>query len=229
MKYTIIHVNDRAKDSMDRNKKILSEFEYVSDIEFVNGNIGNPWDIINHYGIRQDVWNPYDGRVSPIMLGEMGIWISTINVWRYIVDNKIDKMLVFEDDILLQEDFIEKLNTCIKDLPDDFDFLSLYYFLEHNEISDETDIGSLNIQKSNKQYSAGQATLYSYAGAKKLFKCLKRKGLEYTSDCFIFRQSLEGLVKGYSIKHDNNFFLKHNYVEVKSLIDPENTRGTDML
>jgi len=228
VKYAIIHVNDRSTSSMNYNKKILSSFEYIDSISYFNGNIGNAWDVINHMGIKQDVWSPYDGRSFPPLPGELGVWVSTINVWEYISNNKIEKMLVLEDDIILQEDFVEKLDLYLKDLPPSFDFLSLYYFEGQNEIKDSLSIGSEKIQKSHSQYSAAQATLYSYAGAKKLLKLVKRKGIEYTTDCFIFRQSLEGLVDGYSIVGDFDTFLKHDYKNIKSLIDPDNTRMVKM-
>jgi GR25 family glycosyltransferase involved in LPS biosynthesis len=229
MKYCIIHVNDRSKDLMEHNKEILSSFDYIDDFVFFNGNTGNAWDVINHKGIKQDVWNPYDGRSFPPLPGELGIWVSTINVWEYIVENKIDKMLVLEDDIALQDNFVDSFNLFTKDLPKDFDFLSLYYFNDQNKISPELEVIPNKIQKSHNQYSAGQAILYSYAGAKKLLNCVSRKGIEYTTDCFIFRQSLEGLVNGYSIIGTNSTFLKHEYNDIKSLIDPENKRSTNNL
>jgi len=226
MKYTIVHIDQRAKKNMDKNKKILSNFEYVNDIEFFNGNTGNAWDVINHKRIKQDVWAPYDGRQMPPLPGELGIWVSLINVWEYVVKNKIDKFLVLEDDIQLNKKFMHNLNLCLNDLPEDFDFLSLYYFEEQNWISDETEIGSKYIHKSNNQFSAGQATVYSYAGCKKLIKLLKLKGIEYTSDCFIFKQSQNGLLKGYSIKPNNLMFLNHINKKIKSTIDPKNKRNT---
>lgn len=229
MKYCVVHVNNRAEININHNKEILKDFEYVKDIDFFNGNEGSGWDVLNHEGIPLDTWNPYDGRSSPPLPGEYGIWVSTVNVWKYIVLNKIDRFLMIEDDIMLKDDFVNKLNKHLGEVPDEFDFLSLYYFNEQNEESEDTKIESSLIQKSHKQYSAGQATIYSYTGAKKLLKLVHRKGIEYTTDCFIFRQSLEGLVNGYSIKGPNDTFLKHTYKEVKSLIDPENTRNTDML
>ena len=229
MNYTIIYVNDRAIDNINYNKNILSDFNYIDEIEYFNGNIGNAWDVINHMGIKQDVWNPYDRRTMGPLPGELGVWISTINVWEYMVNNKVERLLVLEDDIRLQKDFVYNLDLCLNDIPENFDFLSLYYFNEQNQISDDLNIGSEYIQRSNLQYSAGQAIVYSLAGAKKLLKLVKRKGIEYTTDCFIFRQSLEGLVDGYSIKKNNDFFLLHEYKNIKSLIDPGNTRNTDNL
>jgi GR25 family glycosyltransferase involved in LPS biosynthesis len=224
MKYAIIHVNDRAIENINHNKLILSDFDYVDDIVYFNGNVGNAWDVINHMGIRQDVWNPYDGRTFPPLPGELGVWVSTINTWQYIVDNKINRLLVLEDDIKLNNNFIDNLNKCLNDLPDSFDFLSLYYFDDQNNNTSETDIESEYIHRSINQHSAGQATIYSLSGAKKLLKLVKRKGIEYTTDCFIFEQSSENLVNGYSIKKENNFLLSHEYKNIKSLIDPDNIR-----
>lgn len=229
MNYTIIHVNDRAKESMDHNKAILTEHTYVNDIEFFNGNTGNAWDVINSYGIKQDVWEPYDGRTTPPLPGELGIWVSTINIWKYMVQNNIDRLLVLEDDVLINSYFAKNLQLCMSDLPDNFDFLSLYYFTGHNWEDENTDIGSNYIHKSTNQYSAAQATVYSLNGARKLLKAVTKKGIEYTCDCFIFRQSLLGVVNGYSLRPDKISMLLHQFDTVTSLIDPDNLRKTDNL
>jgi GR25 family glycosyltransferase involved in LPS biosynthesis len=229
MKYTIMHVDNRAQKNMDHNKNILKGFEYVDGIDFVNGNKIDAWKILEDNDVNIYAWNPYDGRTSEALPGEYGVMASTLNLWKYIVDNKIDILLVLEDDIMLQDDFVEKFNKCLNDLPKNFDLLSLYYFSDQNWVNQDTEIGSEYIHKSNNQYSAAQAILYSYMGAKKLIKLLKRKGYEYTNDCFIYRQAHEGLVNSYSIKKENDYFLKHDYKNIKSLIDPTNFRNTDVL
>jgi GR25 family glycosyltransferase involved in LPS biosynthesis len=179
-------------------------------------------------GIKLNVWSPYDGRSSAPLPGEYGVWVSTIRTWQFIVKNKIDSMLVLEDDILLEDNFVSNLNECVDQLPEYYDFLSLYYFYEQNSVDKNTDCGAKNIHRSLNQYSAGQATLYSYYGAKKLLKLVGRLGIEYTSDCFIFNKSQQGLVNGYSIKPNDLNFLKHDYKNIKSLIDTENIRNVEM-
>ena len=226
MKYAIVHVNDRAKKCIDHNKSVLSSFEYVNSIFFFNGNKGNAWDVLNHRGIRTDTWQPYDGRSTPPLPGEYGIWVSLLHTLDYIVQNKVQDFLLLEDDILLSKDFIASLDLCMSELPKDYDFLSLYAFDGHNWVDENTDIGLKYIHKSNNQFSAGQATVFSYNGAKKLLKLVQRKGIEYTTDCFIFKQALLGSVNGYSIKPETLSFLEHKNIEVKSLIDPENVRNT---
>jgi GR25 family glycosyltransferase involved in LPS biosynthesis len=228
VKYTIIHVNDRAKEQMDANMEMLKEHEYVDNIEFFNGNVGNAWDVLNHRGIRTDVWNPYDGRQFPALPGEYGIWLSTINVWDYIIDNQIDSMLVLEDDVRLIKSANSNLQLFMADLPLDWDFLSLYYFDGQNTFDDATNINSKYIHRSTNQPAAGQAIVYSNSGARKLRKLVQRKGIEYTSDCFIFEQSKLGSVNGYSLIPKKRSFLKHEYLSIPSLIDPTNERMVTM-
>jgi GR25 family glycosyltransferase involved in LPS biosynthesis len=228
MKYTIIHVDDRAKEQMDKNKKILNSFDYVSDIKFFNGNTGKAWDVINHMGIRTDVWKPYDGRQFPPLPGEYGIWLSTINVWDYIILNELNELLVIEDDVSLSGSAEKTIKLLMKDLPNSWDFLSLYYFHNQNKIDQGTDIGSKNIHKSTNQPAAAQAIIYSNTGAKKLRRLVQRKGIEYTSDCFIFEQSRLGYINGYSIIPGVHQVLSHKYKDIPSSIDPQNIRNVKM-
>ena len=228
MKYTIIHINDRAKEQIDRNRDILKSFDYVNDIEFFDGNRHSAWNVINHKGIRTNVWSPYDGRQSPPLPGEYGIWLSTIHVLEYVVKHNLESLLVLEDDILLEMDAEKNILLALNDLPESWDFLSLYYFEGHNKYCSETDIGSGLIHKSTNQPSGAQAIVYSRSGAKKILQLIKRKGIEYTSDCFIFEQSRLGFINGYSIIPGVKKYLQHKYKNIKSLIDPDNVREVVM-
>jgi GR25 family glycosyltransferase involved in LPS biosynthesis len=143
MKYTIMHVDNRSQENINYNKKILESLDYQEGIEFINGNLVDAWKILEDNGINVYAWNPYDGRTSEALPGEYGVMASTLNLWKYIVNNKIDRLLVIEDDIILQSDFIEKFNKCLNDLPENFDLLSLYYFSGQNWVDKDTEIGSV--------------------------------------------------------------------------------------
>lgn len=224
MKYSIIKVNDRAATNTNHNKIILKNHEYIDDIQYFNGTVSNGWEEMNRMQIPLDRWSPYDGRTSPPLPGEYGIWVSTIRALQYMVDNQIEEMMLLEDDIILIDDFDKNLKLCLKDLPKDFDFLSLFYHEEHNDFNSNTDIGSQYIHKSINQYSGALAMIYSLSGAKKILKTLKRKGMEYTSDCFIYHYGQTGVLNGYSIQKNNLKFLHNDDNNVISLIDPENIR-----
>ncbi len=225
MKYTIMHINDRAKENIEKNKKILSDYEYVDSIDFFNGMQDDGPNTLKSMNINIDAWNPYDGRKFAPMPGEYGVWISTLRFLNYMIDNDVEKMLLLEDDVVVMNSFISNLKKCLKEIPENFDFLSLYYNNGHNHIDDSTEIGKKYIHKSNNQYSAGLATVYSLSGAKKIMKLIKRKGLEYTSDCFIFKQAQLGSLNGYSIKPEQIVFVKLAE-NIESTIDPHNFRET---
>lgn len=225
MKYSIIHINNRSENNIKNNMEILKSFEYVDDIEYFNGIINDGEKFLIDIGINTKCWNPYDGRTSKVLPGEYGVWISVINIWQYIVDNNIPKMLVLEDDVVIDKNFIYNLNLHMNDLPKDFDFLSLHYLSDQNFEDENLEIGSKYIKKSTNQYSGGTAIIYSNAGAKKLLGLVYEKGIEYTSDCFIYRQAFLEKVNGYSIKGRHDLFVVHNNDTNNSIIDPNNYRS----
>ncbi len=228
MKYTIIHVNDRAKLQIDNNRKLLRDFEYVEAIDFINGNIIDAKRILSNKSIKTDVWNPYDGRLSPPLPGEYGIWASLINVWEYIVKNNVETMLVLEDDIELDKDCKKNILKCVKELPEQWDFLSLFYFEDQNMITEDSDLGLKLIHKSINQLSGGTGMIYSKSGVEKILKLVKRLGIQYTSDCFIFHQARQGFLNGYSLIPNSIKIIKHTFEKTGSVIDPENLRDVQL-
>lgn len=225
MKYAIININDRSIKNIEDNKKILQDFEYIDDIEYFNGNIEDGKQVLISRGVDVEKWNPYDGRLTHPLPGEYGVWVTTMNCLEYIVKNKIDKMLILEDDVLLEDNFIDILNKSINDLPEDFDFLSMYWNEGHNNIDRRTNINSNYIHKSLNQYSGALAMIYSYSGALKILKLLKRKGMEYTPDCFIYKLSHIDLLNGFSILPTIDRVVKHSW-DIASTVDPNNLRKT---
>lgn len=199
MKYTIIYINDRSKKNMERIRSVLSSFEYVNDIEFCDGRKIDARKIIENMGISIN-WSPYDGRTTDPLPGEFGVWLSNINIYKYIVKHRIPEMLVLEDDAILKENFVNIFSEVLKGAPKSYDFISLYNFEDQNQEDHRTDIGNKYLHRSINQYSAFQGVVYSYSGAKKILRLLKKEGLEYAVDCQVFRKSLEEKLNGYSLK-----------------------------
>lgn len=226
IKYTIIYVNDRASSQILHNKKILKDLYYVDDIVFCNGNEENAEEIVLGMGIDPSSWSPYEDNDTraTYLPGEIGLWVSNINVFNYMIKHSIEKMLVLEDDCLLNEDFPQRLNSAITELPENWDFLSLYWLDGQNLITPESDIGLANIHKSTNQPASTVAMIYSISGVKKILDLVKEKGIEYTYDCFIYRQAKLGLLNGYSVKPIGNKLATHTYNVTGSLIDPADIR-----
>jgi GR25 family glycosyltransferase involved in LPS biosynthesis len=221
MKYTIIKINSRCAENIKTIKDMLSDFTYINDIEFCDGKKTDASKIIKNMGIKIN-WAPYDGRTTDPLPSEFGVWVSNIRTYKYIIKNRIDRMLVLEDDAILSNNFSNMLRTILNNTPKNFDFISLFSFKGHNKEDENTNIGNAYIHKSLNQYSAFQGMVFSLSGAVKILRLLKTEGIEYTNDCQIFRKSLEGKLEGYSLKNEHKI-IEHD-ISVLSNIECGNHR-----
>lgn len=220
-----MHINDRAKDNIIRNKIILKDFDYT-DIEYFDGNSNNGHDVLKSMGIKTEAWEPYDGRSFSPLPGEYGLFVSFLKLLEVVSNSEGNDFLLVEDDVVLDKDFVKYFNLFLNDLPEDYDFLSFGYSDGQNELSENTKINSKYIHKSYNQFSGHMVMLFSKKGAKKILKIFKRVGMEYNSDCMTYRYSLLGSLNGYSVIPSEKRIVMHPNV-VKSTIDPENKRNTD--
>jgi len=108
MKIFVIHY----KKLTNRKQFILSQFEKynISDYEFIEIDR----DELNHHNISMFQKN-YDNAAIAISL-------SHFYAYKQISD-KYDNGLIFEDDVVLSDNFIEKINNYITELPKDYDML----------------------------------------------------------------------------------------------------------
>lgn len=230
MDYTIISITQRAEKNIDYNKKILDSQGYVfHDIIFFNGKSpeSEPFKELKDRGFNVNSWSPFDNRKTPMMKSEAGAWISNINIYEYIVNNKIKNFLILEDDVILHEEFVSRLDLFTAELPKDYDFLSLFYFKSQNKFSEDVDLKLNYIQKSDNQKAGYQVTLVSYLGAKKILKLLSQKGLIYTNDCTIFFFAKNKMLNGFSKKRDSPRMAYHD-TTIQSEIDPTNNRNLNL-
>ncbi len=65
--------------------------------------------------------------VDKMMLspGEFGCFMSHIAVWKDVIEHKYKKVIIFEDDIKFQENFLSDLSLIIRNLPQNFDVFFL--------------------------------------------------------------------------------------------------------
>lgn len=225
IEYTIIKIGNRADFYVKKNVELLKDFRRITDIEFVDGREIDASSILLEKGINIDAWNPYDGRRFPPMPSEFGIWATTVNIFEYAIKNSINDLLVLEDDIELEDDFVEKLNLCLEELPTNYDYLSLFSLPEQNQVTEESDINKKYIHKSINQPASACATLYSLSGALKILQAMRAMGMEYTSDCFVHNLSKLGIVDGYSIKTSEISLMHLPKEHIPSIIDPQGRRS----
>ena len=116
---------------------------------------------------------------------EHGIALSHINVWKHIVDNKIQTTLILEDDVYFNFDFLKKISETFHQLPHDFDMLYLSYFIDSIDIISKIpeDFSNFQYEEYSKDLLSVKMGLWwlsgyvlSYEGAKKLLKKLPANG-----------------------------------------------------
>lgn len=169
----------------------------------------------------------------------LGCALSHINIWKKIVDNKMKNALIFEDDIMLVDDWKERLNKSMTDIPENWDILTLGNF----GIKDHSDkytspfnfilytiVSICNLQnKKHKKLTDNIIIPYfftglygyavSYKGAKKLLSLINNKNdITFHIDVLISCKS--EYLNIYSIKDD----IVYQRIEDSTI----NTRNTSV-
>jgi GR25 family glycosyltransferase involved in LPS biosynthesis len=89
---------------------IIKNFE---DVKLFYKNSKLKIDPLGHFG---DGWKP----------GELGIWASNYTAWKNFAESDYEYIVLMEDDIVLNNNFNEKLIKYINELPDDWDVFTAY-------------------------------------------------------------------------------------------------------
>jgi GR25 family glycosyltransferase involved in LPS biosynthesis len=113
--YTDINVH--WFDNIDRDNLAEYKYMYKEDPE--------KWTSTNN------IWHNSRSPSRPLTNGEIACAVTHILVYKYIIDNSIQKALIFEDDVILlntAEIFVQRMNRVLKELSDDFDMCWLSDF-----------------------------------------------------------------------------------------------------
>jgi len=151
------------------------------------------WDAVNGRELSEEYIRSVTTDVcnvvcSPAMIG---CWLSHYTLWKYVVDNKLNNVLVLEDDALPVDNFREKLNEYWKGVPDNWDiiffgcsgscdnypnypFATKLLYGDNKRISDHIIVPSFPLLT--------HAYMLSYNGAKKLTEDESLKKVNYHID-----------------------------------------------
>jgi GR25 family glycosyltransferase involved in LPS biosynthesis len=103
-----------------------------------------------------------------ITIGEIGCALSHYNIWKYIVDNKLEKTLILEDDVIFYDEFNDIYNKVLN-----FDLQYDIFYLSRNPLNQYFE--SIGTEKNINDYIVEAKSSYNlssyiitYNGAKKL-------------------------------------------------------------
>lgn len=188
--YTVIHINDERKENIERINYILN----ANNLNIKSLNAKDARELEMFYENNKDFRLSWEG----FKTGEIGNFGSHYLAWKYLVDNDIDNVLVFEDDSFIHEDFVYKYNSLIKDLPHDFDVFSVYVDSNQAPRFDESHRISYNLATGYQDWST-LCYLVSKSGAQKMLDEVHTQGMYYPTDWFIFRGGHSGKFNVYTL------------------------------
>lgn len=220
IEYTIVSI-DESRSENKTNLRNVVKIPEANSIEFIDGRELKEFP----YNVNYDATS-----------GELGIWLSHLNCWKYLAESQLDALLVFEDDAIISEDFLDDLNTYINELPSDWDVLALFvpehqrkfygrrvmYYDRQTGLPigpgkskeaikvDSFEYGSSFLAKAYQDYSC-VTMLYSKIGAQKLLRYLNEYGIIRPVDCFIYLMAHLDKLNVFAPKPSSKQIVSHNW------------------
>lgn len=217
IKYTIISIDDSRQSKKSHIRNVLFFYDEVKDIEFVNGSDTEQVKRIQkqfpNFKIHPEIWIPKKG--------ELGVWYSQMQCWKWAADNN-QHLIVFEDDAIIDLAFEKVWHGLLEELPATYDFLSIFvpdnqeqdymYVVQYDEQGIPVNINLAPREEASTHYMGAQylarayqgyscvATMYSPKGARKLLDLADRYGMYTPVDCFLFLRAHAGDLEAYAPK-----------------------------
>jgi len=168
-------------------KKLVDRKEYITNqlvghgidinwVEWVTDYDTDEWDVEL---IQQEHPYLFDGSGihcniirNTLNMPEVSLNLKHRYIMSSVVENEIPDALVFEDDCILQDNFIERFNTYKRQLPDDWD---LIFIGGDNQVS-ENIVGGVNVYERKGFHSSRGTFCYfiSLGGARKMNEMMQK-------------------------------------------------------
>jgi len=178
-----------ATDRRARMQKILGDMGL--SFEFIDAVDGRKFDVINHPHYNPEKRLRCFGR--HLNGGEIGCILSHRKIYEKMVDENIERALIFEDDVLLRDDFFPVLEK-IEQLSIPFDMMRFFGSpkLERLKMRNVLKLDDTHYLVRHSGMPGGShATLMTLDGAKKMIRHTQRTS--YPIDALLGRSWLTGM------------------------------------
>ena len=188
--YHIIHIDDTRKINRDAIDFVVNGNKL--QINSLNAKLDGQIDLFKKQNPEfKFAWDGF----KP---GEIGNFGSHYLAWKYLKNSNLDSLLIFEDDSLINNSFIEKYNVAMSSVPEDYDILSIYVDPNQYDRFDESQYISYYIAKGYQDWST-LCYVISKQGAEKLCNYVEDIGFDHPTDWFIFRKGHKGIFNVYTL------------------------------
>lgn len=210
------------------NEFDLSDF-LINNEKFLIDPAGHSYEVPGYILDEQERarWDEENVMLKGWKYGEIGVWASNYLALKSFIDSNFEYAIYFEDDFEIKEGFIELLQNCFSDLPEDWDVLYPYSH-KREEYWYETMKDIVNIEKKyicKTWHELSQACyLINKKGAKKILDYIENYGISKPIDVAFLRKPNNIITYGskpvenppYEIK---NFPSTFQYGQTKNLTD----------
>ena len=201
--FKIFHVDGETKSLLKRAKLVSDAksqlLQHFSELDTPTILIDSPDKVSNFYKNNKITIDPSGSR-GGWKLGELGVWASNFKAWENFSKSSFQHLVLMEDDIVLKNEFSEKLVGYIQELPDNWDIFSVYI--------PATAIRPYRIKKAQiDKYSGNICEIYqshsclcyvvSKSGAKKLLGLVRNIPVNFPVDTYLFYNEN---IKAYALK-----------------------------
>jgi GR25 family glycosyltransferase involved in LPS biosynthesis len=123
---------------------------------------------LNYQGWDPDFYGQYkknEARPSGWLYGAIGIWASNFYAWKKFLATEHDYLLIFENDVILDDNFFQLFTTYLEELPEDWEVF-------HQYVPDTT------FQQKKRAKSISDNISVSYQTWSNAVYAISRKGAE---------------------------------------------------
>jgi GR25 family glycosyltransferase involved in LPS biosynthesis len=234
---TFFYIN--CKKDQAKNNKIIHQWEkccenYGDNIPLIRRDAVHYLDYSIGYYDSEYVMPEIESKIAG-QISNIAVYKSHTNLWKYILDNRLQYALIFEDDVIIPENFLVELERILeKTIPENWDIL---FFGILRMMAQKTANPDFHRMLNKKGYNNGLHCYFvNHESTKKLLQLITRVGAVNQIDIllrdhahifqfFIYKEllvkqdvdQLESTRLGRFVKED----LKKNFDEINLVCEEE--------
>jgi GR25 family glycosyltransferase involved in LPS biosynthesis len=190
LNYHIVSIDDSRKINKDKLRNFINGKEV--EIPCLNARIESNVD--KFFQENPEVKLTWQG----LKAGEIGCFGSHYLAWKYLKNSSLKMLTVFEDDIIVHDNFKEQYNNLINNAPKNWDIISIFVDPNQYPRFDKNQKVNYYIAKGYQDWST-LGYIISKSGAEKICKFVEENGINQPVDWYIFRNGHEGHFNVYTL------------------------------
>lgn len=224
--FNIFHIDGESESLQKRGKlvqrateKLLNNFDKIETPTII---IKNDEDVKAFFDNAEIKIDPLGWEKRGWKYGELGIWASNFTAWKNFAKTNREMLMLMEDDIFLEKDFNDKLVSYISELPDNWDFFTVYipsYGNVRAKVAKRTlEVGKQNITKVYQSWSC-LCYIVSKSGVKKLLEQVKEPVNGPIDHWLFYNENLNGYAIRYGLENICDIYDMESTVQSSDYID----------